>query len=111
MDDLFASSAARSQETDQSAQNATVPVKTSVSSEQTFPPLPDNAEGRLDLLRAHADALEDLGMWMFTFDQRKTLAGAIRTLRDGSLELRPVEVAELQTLYEELRRGGKGQRN
>jgi hypothetical protein len=49
-------------------------------------------------------------MWKRTFDQRKELAVAVRKLRERSPDLRPTEVAELQMLYEELRRGGKGGR-
>ncbi|MGX0905177.1 hypothetical protein ACSSV8_003771 [Roseovarius sp. MBR-79] len=107
LDDLFASSSAPPAVSGQPAESTTVPKKAAVSGDQKFPPLPDHAVGRLDLLRAHADALEDLGMWKRTFDQRKALAVAVRKLRERSQDLRSTEVAELQMLYEELRRGGK----
>ncbi|EAQ47300.1 hypothetical protein MED193_18944 [Roseobacter sp. MED193] len=109
LDDLFVSFAAPPPISSQPTRSKTVPKKeVAESGGQKFPQLPDNAKGRLDLLRAHADALEDLGMWKRTFDQRKPLAVAVRKLREGSPDLRPKEVAELQMLYEELRRGGKG---
>ena len=110
LDDLFASSAASPAVSGQPAKSTTVPEKAAVSGDQKFPLLPDHADGRLDLLRAHADELEDLGMWKRTFDQSKALAVAVRKLRERSPDLRPIEVAELQILYEELRRGGKGGR-
>jgi hypothetical protein len=109
LDDLFVSFAAPPPISSQPTRSKTVPKKeVAESGGQKFPQLPDNAKGRLDLLRAHADALEDLGMWKRTFDQSKPLAVAVRKLREGSPDLRPKEVAELQMLYEELRRGGKG---
>lgn len=107
LDDLFASSAAPHAVSGQSARSGNVPNKAEVSDDQKLPPLPDHAEGRLDLLREHAGGLEDLGMWKRTFEQRKALAIAVRKLRERSPDLRPTEVAELQILYEELRRGGK----
>ncbi|WP_282092875.1 EH signature domain-containing protein [Epibacterium ulvae] len=110
LDDLFASSYAPRAVSGQPAESTTVPKKAVVSGGQKFPLLPDHAEERLDLLRTHANALEDLGMWKRTFDQRKALAVAVRKLRERSPDLRPTEVAELQMLYEELRRGGKGGR-
>lgn len=110
LDDLFASSAAPHAVSGQSARSGNVPNRAAVSDVQKLPPLPDHAEGRLDLLREHAGALEDLGMWKRTFEQRKALAIAVRKLRERSPDLRPTEVAELQILYEELRRGGKGRR-
>lgn len=110
LDDLVASSAAPVVVSGQPAPSMTVREKAAVYGDQKFPLLPDHAEGRLDHLRAYADALEDLGMWTRTFDQRKALAVAVRKLRERSPDLRPTEVAELQMLYEELRRGGKGGR-
>lgn len=110
LDDLFASSAARSQETDQSAQNATVPLKTSVSGEQEFPPLPDHSNGQLDLLRKNADALEELAMGQSTFEERKELATALKRLRTQSPHLRADQRAELYALYEKLRRTVRGGR-
>ena len=110
LDDLFASSATPPVVSGRPAPSTSVPEKAAVYGGQKFPLLPDHAEGRLDLLRAHADALEDLGMWKRTFDQRKALAVAVRKLRERSPDLRPTEVAQLQMLYEELRRGGKGGR-
>ena len=110
LDDLFASSATSTPISGQPARPASVPKRAAVSDVPKFPPLPDHAEGRLDLLRKHVDALEDLGMWKRTFEQRKALAIAVRKLRERSPDLRPTEVAELQILYEELRRGGKGGR-
>lgn len=96
------------------ASQAAGPSGTSRSESATkpagFPPLPDLADERLDLLGAHADALEDLGMQKRTFKERKALAIAVRKLRERSPDLRPGEIADLQTLYGELRRNNKGVR-
>ena len=93
-----------------SAPPATTPKADPASGDQKFPPLPDNPNGRMDLLRAHADALEDLGMWKGTFEQRKTFAIAFQKLKERSPDIRPTEIAEIQSLYEDLRQGGKGKR-
>jgi hypothetical protein len=79
---------------------------TSVSGQglpDVFPPLPDTAQKRLNLLHARADALEDFGMRQATFDERKAIAIAIRKLRKNSHDLRPAEIGELQQLYERMR--------
>ena len=68
-----------------------------------FPPLPETAQERLILLRARADALEDFGMRLASFEQRKVIAIAIRKLRANSPDLRPAEIGELQQLYERMR--------
>jgi len=93
-----------------SAPPATAPRAAPASGDQKFPPLPDHPDGRIDLLREHADALEDLGMWKRTFEQRKAFSVALKKLKERSPDLRPTEIAELQSLYEELRQGGKGKR-
>lgn len=72
-----------------------------------LPPLPDTAEGRLDLLRRFSDKIEEFGMRQGDFEQRKVLAIAARKLRDVSSELRPMEIGELQRLYEQLRQRRK----
>lgn len=72
-----------------------------------LPPLPDTAEGRLDLLRKFSDRIEEFGMRQGDFEQRKVLAIAVRKLRDISSELRPMEIGELQKLYEQLRQRRK----
>ena len=72
-----------------------------------LPPLPDTAEGRLDLLRKFSDKIEEFGMRQGDFEQRKVLAIAVRKLRDISSELRPIEIGELQKLYEQLRQRRK----
>ncbi|WP_297778215.1 EH signature domain-containing protein [uncultured Roseovarius sp.] len=110
LDDLFASSATSTPISDQPARPASVPKRAAVSDVPKFPPLPDHAEGRLDLLRKHVDALEDLGMWKRTFEQRKAFTIAVRKLRERNPDLRPTEIGELQMLYEELRQGGKDRR-
>ncbi|PWJ19365.1 EH signature domain-containing protein [Jannaschia seohaensis] len=107
LDDLFASAGDPPEVTDQSARHATIPRESSDSSEQKFPPLPDHTDGRLDLLRKNADALEDLGMWQSTFEERKELAIAIKRLRSQSPHLRADQRAKLYALYEKLRLGGK----
>lgn len=108
LDDLFASAHKHSSGSGKATGSAYVPPRSEVSPEQSFPPLPDHPEGRLQLLRRHANALEDHGMRASTFDQRKAIAIALRKLIERSPDLRPTEVAELQRLYEELRRDGKG---
>lgn len=110
LDALFQSSNDFSSLLNQPVHSVSTQEKPDLSDGQKFPPLPNNAEGRLKLLREHVDALEDLGMWERTFDQRKALSVALRKLRDQSLELRPSEVGELQALYEKLRHGQKGRR-
>ena len=110
LDDLFASSATSTPISGQPARPASVPKRAAVSDVPKFPPLPDHAEGRLDLLRKHVDALEDLGMWKRTFERRKAFTIAVRKLRERSPDLRPTEIGELQMLYEELRQGRKDKR-
>ena len=107
LDELPASSAAA---VSASAQPAPAPKRAPVSEVHKFPPLPDHSDGRLDLLCEHLDALEDLGMWKRTFEQRKAFAIAVRKLKERSSDLRPTEIADLQSLYEELRQGGKDKR-
>lgn len=108
LDDLFASAHKHSSGSGQATGSAHVQPRSEVSPEQSFPPLPDHPEGRLQLLRRHANALEGHGMRASTFDQRRAIAIALRKLIERSPDLRPTEVAELQRLYEELRRDGKG---
>lgn len=110
LDDLFASSAVPAPVSGRPARSANVPNNAAVSDVHKLRTLPDNAKERLELLREHADALEDLGMSKRTFDQRKTLVIAMRKLRERSPDLRPNEIGEIQTLYEELRHGGKDKR-
>ena len=110
LDDLFASSAATSQEMDQSARNATFPRKPSVSGEQKFPPLPEHTNRRLDLLRKNADALENFAMWQSTLKERTELAIALDRLRRQSPHLRADQRAELYALYEQLRQSRRGGR-
>lgn len=107
LDKLSASPAASASA---SASPTTEPKVAPTSGPLRLPPLPDHPDGRINLLREHADALEDLGMWKRTFEQRKALAIALRKLKERSPQLRPTEVADLQSLYEELRRGGKDKR-
>lgn len=110
LDALFQSSNDFSSLLNQPVHSVSTQEKPDLADGQKFPPLANNAEGRLKLLREHVDALEDLGMWERTFDQRKALSVALGKLRDQSLELRPSEVGELQALYEKLRHGQKGRR-
>jgi len=107
LDSLFASSADTKTASGQLTQSAIVPKKAPVSEVQKFPPLPDHPNGRLELLLEHVDALEDLGMWKRTFEQRKAFVIAVRKLKERSPDLRPTEIAELQSIYQELRQGGK----
>lgn len=93
-----------------SAPPATAPKAAPASGAHKLPPLPDHPDERKDLLREHVDALEDLGMWKPTFEQRKAFAIAVRKLKEQSPDLRPTEIADLQSLYEELRQGGKVKR-
>jgi len=106
LDELPASPAAASA----SAPPATAPKAAPASGAQRFPPLPDHPDGRMDLLREHADALEDLGMWKRTFEERKAFRVAFQKLKERRPDLRPTEIADLQSLYEELRKGGKDKR-
>lgn len=110
LDSLFASSADTKTASGQLTQSAIVPRKAPVSEVQKFPPLPDHPNGRLELLLEHVDALEDIGMWKRTFEQRKAFSVALKKLKERSPDLRPTEIADLQALYEELRRGGRDKR-
>lgn len=110
LDELFASSAPPPQETAPRAQMGTSSEVAATPAAQGFPPLPDLPEGRLDLLRAHADALEEAGMWKRTFEERKAFRVAFQKLKERSSDLRPTEVAELQSVYEGLRNQNKGGR-
>lgn len=107
MDELFA--CAGKSDVPQTGPDANQPPirpETSVSGRgrpDAFPPLPDTAQERLNLLRARADALEDFGMRQATFDERKAITIAIRKLRSNSPDLRPAEIGELQLLYERMR--------
>lgn len=107
LDELPASAAAAASA---SAPPATAPKAAPASGAQKFPPLPDYPDGRMDLLREHADALEDIGMWKRTFEQRKAFSVLLQKLKERSPEIRPTEIADLQSLYEDLRKGGKGKR-
>lgn len=106
LDELPAPAAA----TSASAPPATAPKAAPASGDQKFPPLPDHPAGRIDLLREHADKLEDLGMLKRPIEQRKAFSVALKKLKEQSPDLRPAEIAELQSLYEDLRQPGKGKR-
>ena len=43
-------------------------------------------------------------------EQRKAFSVALKKLKEQSPDLRPAEIAELQSLYEDLRQPGKGKR-
>ena len=69
---------------------------------ERFPPLPKGGDERLAALRGHVDELEKIGSWRRTFEERRTLSGAIRKLRNRE-QLIPNEIIALQILYEQLR--------
>lgn len=92
LDDLFASS----------------PNKAEAPGARTLPPLPGHAEGRVELLRKHADTLADLGLSKTAPERRKAFAVAVRKLKEQSPDLRPMEIGELQMAYEALRQGQRG---
>jgi hypothetical protein len=111
LDDLFASAVSHAEDASPVASPRGSPGPVSATKPAGFPPLPDLADERLDLLRSHADALQELGMQRPTFEERKTFAIAVQKLRDRSPDLRPAEVADLQALYGELLKrdtGGRG---
>lgn len=108
LDDLFASGASVAEDEIPEAVHSGSSEQVSVPEPARFPPLPDLADERLDLLRMHADALEELGMRKRTFTERKAFAIAVQKLKERSPDLRPGEIADLQALYGELRQGGKG---
>lgn len=110
LDALIVSSAATASVSDQLAQSATAPRRAPVSEVQKLPPLSGHPDRRLDLLCEHVDAIEDLGIWKRTFEQRKAFRIVVKKLKERSSDLRPTEIADLQSLYEELRQGGKGKR-
>jgi len=110
LDDLFASHTATNKGSAEPGGSETSPRRAPASGAQKFPPLPDHPNGRLELLLEHVDALEDLGMWKRTFEQRKAFSVAFKKLKERSPDLRPTEIADLQSLYEELRQGGKVKR-
>ncbi len=110
LDDLFATPSASSKISTQPPRHPSEPKQAAAPCTQKYPSLPDTAEERLDLLRRHVDALNDLGMWQGTFEQRKALAIALRKLRERSPDIRPEEIGDLQRLYEQLRQGGKDKR-
>jgi hypothetical protein len=93
-----------------SAPPATAPKAALAFAAKKFPPLPDYPDERMELLREHADALEDVGMWKRTLEQRKAFSVLLQKLRERSPEIRPTEIADLQSLYEDLRKGGKDKR-
>lgn len=110
LDDLFASGGSAAEDASPAAGPKGSPGPASATKPAGFRPLPDLAEERLDLLRTHADALEELGMQKRTFTERKAFAIAVQKLREPSPDLRPGEIADLQALYGELHRSNKGGR-
>lgn len=107
LDDLFASYATPLQKTVPVEPDAMPSQGAAALSDHELPPLPDLPQARLELLRAHAQALEEIGVGRRTFEERKAFRVAFQKLRDRSADLRPTEVAELQSVYEELRRRDK----
>lgn len=73
------------------------------SSSESFPALPDDVAGRLEVMRTYSAELQSLGIEQGTFEERKVISTAIRKLRYNSPDLRPNEIGELQLLYEKLR--------
>ena len=73
------------------------------SSSESFPALPDDVAGRLEVMRTYSAKLQSLGIEQGTFEERKVISTAIRKLRYNSPDLRPNEIGELQLLYEKLR--------
>lgn len=110
LDDLFASFAPPNQDTPQSTQTETSSEVAKIPAVHGFAPLPNHPTERLDLLRTHADALEEAGMRKQTFEERKAFRVAFQKLKERSSDLRPTEVAELQSVYEGLRNQEKGRR-
>lgn len=110
LDALFASSEPDTPKEDHAPRPTAAPKRKAVTQPQHIPPLPGDAQRRLDLLRTHADAIEDLAMTKRTSEERKVLSNALRKLKERSPDLRPTEIAELQALYQELRARETGSR-
>ena len=85
---------------------ATSTFETDTLSED-FPPLPNLVGDRINFLKGHVTALEDLGSWQKMFEQRRDLAIAVRKLKNDTSDLLETEIEELEKLYEQLRQGKK----
>lgn len=107
LDALFSSSAASSPYTKQADLPLTGQKRTADPIAERFPPLPDDADGRLELLIKHVTSLEDLGMWQSTFEERKELSVAFKRLRTRSPHFRSDQRAKIEALYERLRQAEK----
>ena len=104
---MIVSSTATVTVSDQPAEPSTAPLRAPVFEVQKLPPLPGHPDARLNLLLEHVDAIEDLGLWKRKGKQCKAVTIAVKKLKERSPDLRPMEIANLQSLYEELRLGGR----
>lgn len=103
LDDLFASGASEAENQSRETRVPAPAPALAAAAPPVFPPFPDSPEERISLLREHADAIEEAGMWKRTFKERKAFRVAFDKLRERSSDLLPTEIADLQSVYEELR--------
>ena len=103
LDELFASTPLSKVTPQQSIDPDAVPEAPAKSLSEKFPPLPKSSGDRLEVMRAHANELDDLGMWQSTFQQRMASTIAISKLRQRSEDIQPEHIKELERLYEKLR--------
>jgi hypothetical protein len=75
---------------------------------ERYPAIPKTAEGRLQHLLTHVDAIEEIGMSQAKFEQRRLAAIAVGKLRERASDLLPSEVTDLIMLYDKLRQRDKG---
>lgn len=102
LNELFASTSQFSPTFDHSVKPEPVEGDASGAAKKRFPPLSGSPEERLKLLLENLDDLAELEIQQ-NGEPRAVFKEAERKLRDRSPDLRPGEIAELQSLYEQLR--------
>lgn len=75
---------------------------------ERYPAVPKTAEGRLQHLLTHVDAIEEIGISQAKFEQRRLAAIAVGKLRERASDLLPSEITDLIMLYDKLRHRDKG---
>jgi hypothetical protein len=110
LDVLFASSSDYSQPPAASPSDEILSNVDRASHGAILPPLPDNAQARLELICDQIDALFELAYKKGILEQRKSLGSALRRIKERRFDLRPAEIGDVLEFYEELRQGNKGSR-
>lgn len=106
LDGLFASTTQFSPTLNHAVQPESGSEKFTGPAIKPLPSLSGSPEDRLNLLRGNLDDLEDLEIQQ-NGQPRAVFKEAARKLRDRSPDLRPAEIAELQSLYEQVRQSQK----